>query len=115
MHSSVWFRDKNKLFTRLNPEHRIIIKDVASVMNIEWLSLNYPSDILFVLRHPCSVALSEYERNIDGKRSLEYLLENRNLYTLFNEEEKKLLEKAKEPFEYYGLIWSIRNKSFSLR
>ena len=115
MHSSIWFRDKQKLFTRLNPKHRTIIKEVASVMNIEWLALNYPSDLLFVLRHPCSVALSEYERNIDGKRSLQYLLENKNLSNLLNEEEKKLINKAKEPFEYFGLIWSIRNKPFSIR
>ena len=113
MHSAIWFKDKKQLLTRLSPNYKVIIKEVASVMSLEWLEKNYPSDLLFVLRHPCSVALSEFERQIDGKKSLEYLLENENLYDLFTEEERSIFKKASKPFEYYGLIWSIRNKPYS--
>lgn len=115
MNSSIWFRDKKKLLVRLNPNHKIIIKEVASVMNIDWLQKKFPSDMLFVLRHPCSVALSEFERDIDGKKSLEFLLENKKLLDLFTDYEKSFFTKASKPFEYYRLIWAIRNKPFSLK
>ncbi|MGD8307147.1 MAG: hypothetical protein PVF17_10875, partial [Ignavibacteria bacterium] len=53
---STWLKQP---YRRFLTGKRVIIKEVAALLLLEWVYKRYQPDVLFVFRHPCAVALSE--------------------------------------------------------
>jgi len=101
---------RTDLARRVFQRPRVLVKGVASVMAAGWLQQNYDAKMVSVYRHPCAVALSEYERNIDAPGSRTALLDSPTMWTGKYSSFRVLIERATEPFEVYGAIWGLRNR-----
>lgn len=108
--SAVWFKENAKIKRRLTGKYRVVIKDVATIMSIEWVYRTYSPDVLIIYRHPCSVALSEIERDIDIDLTKRILLGNKQLFNDHLEPYRSLIEKAQKPYEVYAAVYGARNK-----
>jgi len=97
-------------YRRLLPGSRVVIKEVASLMLLEWVYKRYQPEILFVLRHPCAVALSEKNKRTPVERPIIEILNQPDLVEDHLKPYLTILEKAKTPFEIYGAIWGARNR-----
>lgn len=89
---------------------RVLVKGVASIMAAGWVQQRYQAKMVSVYRHPCAVALSEYERDVDAHRSRLAVLDNPTLWAGRYADFRGRLEEATEPFEIYGAIWGLRNR-----
>ena len=61
------------------PGYRVVVKDVAVLMAAEWLYDRYRPLMLFVVRHPCAVVLSELDQGTPPERSLEAIVRQADL------------------------------------
>jgi len=103
-----WLRQKP--YRRLLPGYRLVIKEVASFMSIEWIYKRYRPEILAVVRHPCAVALSEKKKRTSVVRSIEEIVKQSDLVKCHLRPYLEVMEKAKRPYEIYGAIWGARNR-----
>jgi len=101
---------KNDFRRRLFGSPRVLVKGVASVMAAGWVQQRYHARMVSVYRHPCAVALSEYERGIDAVRSRSTVLDSPTLWAGRYADFRSKVEEATEPFEIYGAIWGLRNR-----
>lgn len=108
--SAVWLSDRQKVKLRLMGDYRLVIKEVATIMCMEWVYRTYSPDVLILYRHPCSVALSEKERDIDAELSRKILLSKDELFRDHLEPYRALIERAKRPYEVYGAVYGARNR-----
>lgn len=97
-------------YRRFLPGYRIVITEVASLMLLEWVYKRYQPEILFVLRHPCAIALSEKNKNTPLERPIKEILKQPELMTDHLNPYLTTMEKAKKPFEIYGALWAARNR-----
>lgn len=104
----VWRR--SDLPRRFFQSPRVLVKGVASVMAAGWVHQRYDAKMVSVYRHPCAVALSEYERGVDASGSRAALLESPTMWAGTYAPFRRRLEEATEPFEIYGAIWGLRNR-----
>jgi len=113
---SYWLK---RPYRRFLPGNRVVIKEVASVLLLEWVYKRYQPEVLFVLRHPCAVALSERNKAValskrnkktPPDRSIIELLKQSSLVENHLKPYIKVMEKAKTPFEIYGALWGARNR-----
>lgn len=105
-----WLR--HRAYRRLLPGYRVIIKEVASFMSLEWIYRRYQPSVLIIIRHPCAVALSEKNLNptIPLERRIEEILNQPALAEDHLLPYIAVLEKARTPFEIYGALWAARNR-----
>lgn len=89
---------------------RVLVKGVASVMAAGWLQETYDAKMVSVYRHPCAVALSEHERDVDAPGSRAALLDSPTMWTGRYAPFRRKLEEATETFEIYGAVWGLRNR-----
>ena len=99
-----------KPYRRFLPGYRIVIKEVASLLLLEWVYKRYHTDVLFVLRHPCDVALSEKNKNTSIDKPKKEILKQSNLIKDHLSPYVDIIQKAKTPFEIYGVLWGARNR-----
>ena len=99
-------------YRRFLPSSRAVIKEVASLLLLEWVYKRYQPEVLFVLRHPCAVALSERNKNTPVERPIKEMLKQNDLVEDHLQPYLSVMEKAKTPFEIYGAIWGARNRVF---
>ena len=104
---SYWLRQP---YRRFLPGHRVVIKEVASLMLLEWVYKRYQPEILFVLRHPCAVALSERNKSTSAERPIKEILKQPSLMEDHLNPYLTVLEKAKTPYEIFGALWGARNR-----
>ena len=98
------------LTRRIFGSPRVLVKGVASVMAAGWLQQRYDAKMVSVYRHPCAVALSEHEREVDAPGSRAALLDSPTMWTGRYASFRGRLEEATEPFEIYGAVWGLRNR-----
>jgi hypothetical protein len=108
MYKTAWLGQRR--YRRLSPGYRIVIKEVASFMSLEWIYKRYNPSVLVVIRHPCAVALSERNKGTSTERPIMEILQQiplvaDHLYPFIT-----VMKKAKKPFEIYGAIWAARNR-----
>jgi hypothetical protein len=135
--SNIWFRylqpgDPDKLFQqlfdtafeglpygrrwrraawhRLLPGYRIVVKEVAAFMCLEWLAERYDPAVLVVIRHPCPTILSELSQGTDSEQSRLSLLRQSRLWDSDLEPYRGVLEAAHSPLEILAAIWSVRHR-----
>jgi hypothetical protein len=107
-----WTADRSNWRIRLGG-HRLVIKEVAAMSSIGWVAAHYGRPrTLFVVRHPCAMALSEHVRSIDPTRSIELILADPGFDAVLTDDQKKILRTASTPFEGYGAVWAARNSIF---
>jgi Sulfotransferase domain len=97
-------------YRRLLPGYRVVITEVASLMSLEWVYKRYQPKILYVVRHPCAIALSERNKNTPTERSIKEILKQTDLVKNHLNPYIIIMEKAKKPFEIYGAVWGARNR-----
>ena len=97
-------------YRRLLPGYRVVITEVASLMLLEWVYKRYNPEILFVLRHPCAIALSERNKSTPLERPIKEILKQPELMKDHLGPYLTIMEKAKKPFEIYGTLWAARNR-----
>jgi hypothetical protein len=108
--SAEWARQRGKVLRRLSGPYRIVIKEVASLMSLEWVRRQYAPEFLVLYRHPCSIALSEVERGIDGAYSRDKLLGLTALFADHLHPYEAVIRKARRPYELFGAIYGARNR-----
>jgi hypothetical protein len=101
---------RSALTRRVFRNPRILIKGVASVMAAGWVQHRYDAKMVSVYRHPCAVALSEYEREVDAAGSRQALLDSPTMWSGRYSTFRVAIEAASRPFEIYGAIWGLRNR-----
>ena len=106
---------RHKFLRRLYPDYRIVIKEVATFMSLEWVYQSFKPEVLVVMRHPCGVALSNLERNAHQEEwhRLELLKQNKILINTHIKPFLSVIEKAKTPLEVSSVIWAIRYRVFA--
>ena len=97
-------------YRRFLPGYKIVIKEVAPLLLLEWVYKRYQPEVLFVLRHPCAVALSERNKSTSVKRPIREMLKQQGLVEDHLKPYLTVMEKAKTPFEVYGALWAARNR-----
>lgn len=103
---------RQKFWRRLLPGYRVVIKEVATFMSLEWVYQRFDPSVLVVLRHPCGVALSNRDRNAhrEEQQRLSLLKQNSELVDTHLSPYLSVIEKARTPLEVSSVIWAIRNR-----
>jgi hypothetical protein len=100
-----WINQYNRAFVT----DRRLIKDVRSNLMLKWVCEHFPGmKIVFVMRHPCAVALSKVRLGwkIDLKRAF---LDQSALVDDHLGPFMSLIEDAKSEFEQHLVAWCIEN------
>ena len=100
----------HKPFRRLFRGYRLVIKEVASYMSVEWVYERYKPDVLVLVRHPCAVALSEKKKGTSVERPMLEIMRQPALLENHLEPYLGVMKKAKRSYEIYGAIWGARNR-----
>ncbi|MCI0394404.1 MAG: sulfotransferase [Chloroflexi bacterium] len=95
---------------RLLPGYRIVVKEVAAFMCLEWLAGRYDPAVLVVIRHPCPTILSELKQGTDAERSRQAILHQSRLWAGPLEPYRAVLESAQTPLEILAAIWASRHR-----
>ena len=95
---------------RLLPGYRIVVKEVAAFMAVEWVHDRYKPEVLMIIRHPCAVILSELGQGTPPERSMMELLGQSELFEDHLDPYRLTMEKASSPFETLGAIWGARHR-----
>ena len=93
---------------RLWPNYQIIVKDVASLMSLEWVAERYDPAMMIILRHPCATILSEIDKETPVEYSREILLKQPNLFEDHLEPYRGHIENAHTPLEILATVWAAR-------
>lgn len=99
---------------------RRLIKDIRANLLLRWLAVQMPSlKIVFLMRHPCAVSLSQIKMGwLKDPTPLRRLVLQPNLATDFLQPLLPLILAVEDPFEINILFWAIQNyvplKQFSL-
>ena len=101
---------KQRAYRRLLPGYRVVVKEVASFMSLEWVCKRYDPDVLVVFRHPCAVALSEKNKKTPIESPIMEMIKQAALVDDHLKPYEEVFEKAKTPFEIYGAVWAARNR-----
>ena len=97
-------------YRRFLPGSRVLVKEVAALMSLEWVYKRYQPEVLFVLRHPCAVALSEMNKINREEKPIIEILKQPSLMDDHLNPYLTVLEKAKTPYEIFGALWGARNR-----
>jgi hypothetical protein len=88
---------------------RVLIKIIRGHLLLRWLHNTFPMiPIIFVLRHPCAVAMSKQRLGWDTEE-LEGFLEQRHLVDDHLEPYRGEIGAVRSEFERHILIWCIEN------
>jgi len=88
---------------------RRLIKDVRSTLMLKWIRNHFPGmKIIFVVRHPCAVAVS---RTKLGWRSIwrETFFDQQDLMTDYITPFRDTIEAAQSPFQRHIVDWCVEN------
>lgn len=92
------------------PGYRVVVKDVAALMAAEWLYERYKPQMLFIVRHPCAVILSEMRQGTPPQESLKALLSNSELVEDSTRNHLATLKQAKGAIEMLAAVWAVRHR-----
>lgn len=103
-------RWRRSIWHRLLPGYRIVVKEVAAFMCLEWLVARYDPAVLVVIRHPCPTILSELKQGTDAEQSRLALLRQPYLWDGRLQFHRAALEQAQTPVEILAIIWAVRQR-----
>ena len=92
------------------PGYRITLKEVASLMAVEWLYERYNPAVLVVVRHQCSVILSELRQGTPVDRSMQELFKQPTLFEDHLAPYRVMMESVSTPIEILAAIWGARHR-----
>jgi hypothetical protein len=101
-------RWRRSIWHRLLPGYRLVVKEVAAFMCLEWLAGRYDPAVLVVIRHPCPTILSELRQGTDAEQSRLTLLRQPHLWDGRLQPHKAALAQAQTPVEILATIWAVR-------
>ena len=106
---STW--DMHRCRSRLQGRSRVIVKEVATFLSIEWLDRRWQPDVLMMLRHPCAGGLSVSKLGLAKLEvgRLQSMLDDERLVTDHLTPFVPHLKTAKTPLEVSAAIWAIKN------
>ena len=95
--------------------HQRLIKSIRANLFLKWLRLQFPNlPIIFLLRHPCAVAISKVKLN--WQRSIKHYLAQEELVADFlypflseTEESEKVYQTTGDSFTNHIFSWCIEN------
>lgn len=99
-----------KRLRRLWPGYRIVVKEVVTVISIDWIYNLYKPLLLIVIRHPCDVILSDLDQGSHSGETLEILLKQEMLVDDHISPYLPIINKANSIFEKMSVIWAIRHR-----
>jgi hypothetical protein len=67
----------------LRPNRRIVVKDVHICLAVEYLWANFKSQIIIMMRHPCAIASSWRQLELEARSRIELLLSQEALLSTF--------------------------------
>lgn len=92
------------------PGYRVVAKDVATLMAAEWLYERYRPLMLFVVRHPCAVVLSELNQGTPSERSLETILRQVDLVNDHLSDYAPELAEVDGAVASLAAVWAARHR-----
>lgn len=92
------------------PGYRVAVKEVAALMAAEWLAERYDPQMVFIVRHPCAVILSELRQGTPAERSLAALLAQEELVAAHLRPYVKRLREASGDIEQLAAVWAARHR-----
>lgn len=93
----------------LKPRYRLI-KEIRVNLFLKWISLAFPEiPLLFIIRHPCAVALSRMQLDWATDSDIEPFLAQPKLIDDFLADKLDIIKSAKTDEEKHAIIWCISN------
>lgn len=87
-----------------------LIKDIRVNLMLKWISSHFPDmPTIFLLRHPCAVALSRMFQRWKGQVGLRGLLSQDLLIEDYLKPMVPAIIRAKSDFEQHILVWCVEN------
>ena len=89
---------------------RILVKDIRANLFLKWIKTQFPETlVVFLLRHPCAVALSRSKVHWKSTAGLDFYLAQQDLMADFLSPFADILSRAGEltPFENFLLQWCV--------
>jgi len=105
-----WRAKSPKLARRILGGFRVVIKEVATLMYIEWVAERYDPVVLIPVRHPCPVVLSQLDRGNYAPGWLNAMLGNERLMADHLEPFRAIMEGATSPLEATAAQWAGLNR-----
>lgn len=100
---------------RLSADHHIVIKDVGSIMAVEWLEKYLNAKVLLVLRHPYPVIQSNLKQGSYGHRWLESIRTQKKLMDGPLAPFAKLLQNPESENDAIILAWMAKHRLLSIQ
>jgi hypothetical protein len=104
------WRWQHPLRTRLLPGYRVVVKEVAAAMSVEWIASRYQPKVVIVLRHPCPVILSVLALGTSPEAEVAALLRQTKLFRDHLELWRRTIEQASTAFEKIAVVWAARHR-----
>lgn len=92
------------------PGYRVAVKDVASVMAVEWLAHRYGPKVVLIVRHPGAVILSELRQGTPAGQSLAAILTQKQVIEYHLKPYVGILKEAKSEIEQLAAVWAARHR-----
>lgn len=104
---------RNRWIDRQNeqifPKYRLI-KEIRANLSLKWLHEKFPQvPIIFIIRHPCAVALSRMSLGWATDRDISHFLAQPDLVEDYLGDYLDLIGSANTPEEKHAIIWCISN------
>lgn len=105
MHSN-WSDQYNRRFAC----ERRLVKDIRLNLLLGWMRIHFPAmPIVYVLRHPCAVALSRLQLGSDGAKLINRFLSRPQLVDDYLKPFLPVMAEPMSAFEYHVLAWCVEN------
>ncbi len=99
-----WVDNYNKKFF----VRKRIVKDVRTNLMLKWVKANFPEiPFIYIMRHPCAVALSRRERGFNTH--LDVYLEQKLLMMDYLKPFEEIINNARDMFDKHLIMWCIDN------
>jgi len=104
-------RDNFLRFNRQRRNPQRIVKFIRANMMLPWLQAEFDARIVFVIRHPAAVVLSQMKarRSWNPYRYIDLYRTDSDLLEILDARPRRLLFQALEDVEAYTLCWCIEN------
>ncbi len=105
------FRDNFLRYNKQRQNPRRIVKIIRANMMLSWLQAKFSARIVFVIRHPAAVVLSQMNarRSWDPYSYIDRYRADSGLLEILDANTRRLLFQTLEDIEAYTLCWCIEN------
>jgi len=109
---------RGKLHDAEKCNKRIIVKEIAAAVSVEWMAERYKPRVVVIVRHPCAVVLSDVAdsttHNVDSHpwshaERVKAVLQMEDLMTDHLHAYRDVITKAETVWERSAVLWAVRN------